>query len=81
MILKVTWKDHFSESRWMDKYEIEEWVEESKKELCTSIGEKVFEDDDLIVLSATDDGGGNKSDLMGIYKNDIIKSEPLEGGA
>lgn len=75
---RVTWKDHFSDSSWMDIHEIQEWVEKSKKEPCITIGELVYQDDDVIVLSATDDGSGNRGDLMGIYKNHVIRKQKLK---
>jgi len=75
---RVTWKDHFSDSSWKDEKEIQEWVDKSKKEPCVTIGEAVYQDQDVLVLSATEDGSGNRGDLMGIYKNHIVKKQLVE---
>ena len=75
---RVTWKDHFSDSSWKDEKEIREWVEECKSEPCVTIGDVVYQDEDVLVLSATTDGGDNRGDLMGIYKNHIIKKQLIK---
>ena len=72
---RVTWKDHFSDSSWKDDKEIKTWVEECKKELCSTIGAVVYQDDEVIVMSASKDGGDSYGDLMCIYKNHITRKQ------
>jgi hypothetical protein len=70
---EITWKDHFSETGWKDKDELEKWVKDRKKHPCVSIGQIVYEDDDVIVLAGSHDGEDSHGDFMAIYKNHIIK--------
>lgn len=73
---EVKWKDHFSDSAWKALSEIEDWVKENSKP-CTTRGTVIYQDDEILVLSASDDGGGNYGDLMAIYKNHIVKKRRL----
>jgi len=67
---KIQWYDHFSDSRWKSKEEIAEWA--SKPSICTTVGEVTYEDNDIIVLSASSDGEENYGEHMAIFKKNII---------
>lgn len=72
-IYEIRWKDHFSDSSWRDEDDIKEWVTKHKKKFCTTVGRIIYQDDDILVMCASDDGDDSYGDLMAIYKNHIIK--------
>lgn len=74
---KVTWLDHFSESEWKSKSEIAEMVED-RRDPCITVGEITFENEEMIVMSASYDGDDNYGDHMAIFKNCIINRELLQ---
>lgn len=75
--LKITWVDHFSESKWLDKDDIKDWVKKETALMCTSVGVISYEDKKVVVLSASYDGRDFYGENMCIFKKDIIKREPL----
>lgn len=68
--IKIKWLDHKSDSSWKTKSEIKTWA--SKNLLCETIGRITYEDDDVIVLSASFDGEDNYGESMCIIKKNII---------
>ena len=79
---KIEWTDHFSDSSWKDKVEIASWVKEDIKHNCTTVGIITYEDDKIVVVSASFVKGLNKDDSFGenmaIYKNNIIKRTKIK---
>jgi hypothetical protein len=74
---RVEWRDHFSDSSWMDRDEITVWVEKHASTMCVSVGTVTYEDRDKLVVSGSVDGGDNYGENMCIFKKDIIKRELL----
>ena len=70
-IKKVKWLDHSSIASWMSKKEIKDWA--IAPTICISYGEVTYEDSQVIVLSASHDGGENYGENICIYKVCIIK--------
>lgn len=75
--VKITWQDHFSDSNWLDVDEIKEWIKKDVLKNCTTVGVISYEDDLVIVVSASDDGRGDFGENMVIFKKCIIKRETL----
>ena len=67
----ILWLDHKSDSSWKSKKEIQEWA--TKNSLCETVGEITYEDEDVIVLSASFDGDDEWGENMCILKVNIIK--------
>ena len=74
---KITWIDHFPLPDWSTKKEIKEWALRKKKECCVTVGTISYEDDDVIVLSASFDGDDSFGDSLAIRKSDIIKKKRI----
>jgi len=69
----IRWHDHFSDGTWRTIKEIAVWAK--KRTPCVSIGEVTYEDDEVIVLSASFDGEENYGDNVCILKGNIVKDE------
>jgi hypothetical protein len=67
----IHWRDHHSDDTWKSLDEIKEWA--TKPKICTSRGILTYEDDEIVVLSSSDDGEGNFGENMCILKKNIIK--------
>ena len=67
--VKIKWRDHFSDSSWKTKNEIKKWATSST--LCISRGEITYEDDKVIVLSASFDGDESWGENICILKVNI----------
>jgi hypothetical protein len=67
----IRWLDHFSDSSWKTKSEIEKWA--TKPNICVTTGEITFQNEKVIVLSASFDGTDGYGENMCILKANIVK--------
>lgn len=72
-ILRVDWKDHAtSGAGWMNPKDMK-----PLNAICTSVGMKVYEDDDTLVLAQNASTLGHLSDTITIIKSCITHREKL----
>lgn len=67
----IKWLDHYSDGTWKNKEQLAEFGK--KKTICTTKGWVTYEDDDVIILSATRTSDGDWGENMCILKCCIIK--------
>lgn len=67
----IKWIDHYSDSSWKTKKEIEKWA--TSPTFCVSRGEITYENDKVIVLSASFDGDESYGENICILKVNIVK--------
>ena len=67
----IKWRDHHSDSSWKNKDEIISWAKSPR--ICTTKGIVTYEDDKVVVLSASYDGEDSYGENMCILKNNIVK--------
>lgn len=75
---KIEWTDHFSESSWKTKEEMKEWASKTKQNVAVTVGAVSYEDDDIVVLSASFDGESVFGDNMAIFKTNIINRKKIK---
>ena len=68
--IKVKWQDHHSDSAWKNEKELKEWA--TKPFICVTKGWLVFEDKNVLVLSASFDGEDSYGENMCILKVNIV---------
>ena len=66
----IRWRDHHSDSAWKTKKDLKNWA--TKPVICTTKGEVTYEDNDVIVLSASYDGEESYGENMCILKKNIV---------
>jgi len=71
----IKWKDHFSQSSWRAKEDMKRWATDNV--VCTTIGENTYEDKDVVVLAASNDGTGDYSETMCIIKMNIVNRKKI----
>lgn len=72
-ITTVHWLDHASDCVWKNLEDVKTWVKEQKKKPCVTVGEIIYEDKDVIVMTDGNDGHGNFGNTSLIFKKLIVK--------